>query len=203
MTNLPGAKSEAMIAYNTYANNDLLNVNLIFKIPVYNKMDATITNSSNGAIADDENGLGSLEISTLVTSSGYTYSSGYLSGVKDESSVESVQSALEAVGGKGSAVIQDKNGKTITDGVVATGYKVVVSSQNYKETLTIVVKGDTSGDGKINALDLLQVQKSILGTYKLNDEYKLAGDTSGDGKVNALDLLQVQKNILGTYEINE
>jgi len=26
---------------------------------------------------------------------------------------------------------------------------------------------DTSGDGKINALDLLQVQKSILGTYKI------------------------------------
>ena len=27
--------------------------------------------------------------------------------------------------------------------------------------------GDTSSDGSINALDLLQIQKSILGTYSI------------------------------------
>ncbi|MDE6292140.1 MAG: dockerin type I repeat-containing protein, partial [Bacilli bacterium] len=63
-----------------------------------------------------------------------------------------------------------------------------------------VIYGDVSGDGKVNALDLLQVQKSILGSYDLTKEQRRAGDTSGDGKVNALDLLQMQKSILGSYE---
>ena len=68
--------------------------------------------------------------------------------------------------------------------------------------MSIVVKGDTSGDGIINALDLLQVQKYILGNYDLANEYAQAGDTSGDGTVNALDLLQIQKYILGIYSLN-
>ena len=58
-----------------------------------------------------------------------------------------------------------------------------------------------SGDGKVNALDLLQMQKSILGQKSLNGSYSQAADVSGDGKVNALDLLQVQKNILGQKEL--
>ena len=71
------------------------------------------------------------------------------------------------------------------------------------EVLEVIIKGDTSGDGVINALDLLQVQKNILGTYTLTGAYLEAADTSKDGVVNALDLLQVQKNILGTFEIEQ
>ncbi len=50
---------------------------------------------------------------------------------------------------------------------------------------------------------MLQVQKSILGSYDLTEEQKKAGDASGDGKINALDLLQIQKSILGSYEIKQ
>ena len=71
------------------------------------------------------------------------------------------------------------------------------------KTYTLIVKGDTSGDGAINALDLLQVQKSILGSYKMSDSQKLSADTSNDGSINALDLLQIQKNILGSYKIEQ
>ena len=79
--------------------------------------------------------------------------------------------------------------------------KVKINNKNGSEILQVVISGDTSGDGIINALDLLQVQKYILGTYTLSGVYKEAGDTSGDGIINALDLLQVQKDILGTYKI--
>ena len=89
----------------------------------------------------------------------------------------------------------------MSDGLIGTGYKITVKNANTNETLTVIVHGDTSGDGKINALDLAQVQKNILGTYKLSGAYNMAGDTSGDGKINALDLAQVQKNILGTYKL--
>ena len=95
----------------------------------------------------------------------------------------------------------DSNNNIINSGTVSTGMKVKVSNTTSSEILEIAVKGDTSGDGVINALDLLQVQKNILGTYSLSGVYAIAGDTSADGVINALDLLQVQKNILGTYTI--
>ena len=112
-----------------------------------------------------------------------------------------VKNTIESISGANSVIIKDSNDNVVTDGLIGTGFKVTVSNKEKSETLVVLIKGDTSGDGKINALDLLQVQKNILKTYTLNNEYFHAGDTSGDGKINALDLLQIQKNILGTYTI--
>ncbi len=201
MTNLPGPMSESKIAYSTYAKNNLLDISLNFKIPVFSKMDTPIVNSSNGAIQSEANGLGTIDIATIITSSGYSYSNGYLLGVKESTDVADIKEAIEAVGGSNSASIQNKDGEVVTSGIVATGYKIKIANSSASETLTIVVKGDPSGDGKINALDLLQVQKAILGTYTLEGASAYAADPSGDGKINALDLLQVQKQILGTYTI--
>ena len=78
---------------------------------------------------------------------------------------------------------------------------VRITSSSGESTFTAVVKGDPSGDGKVNALDLLQVQKTIIGEKKIDGAYYKAADVSRDGKVNALDLLQIQKNILGLKEL--
>lgn len=100
------------------------------------------------------------------------------------------------------------NIKTSTGGIIqgtsalATGQKITIqSTSNEIKTYNIVVKGDTSGDGKVTILDLLQVQKDILNSKKLYNSYSLAGDTSGDGKITILDLLQIQKHILGSKKL--
>ena len=93
------------------------------------------------------------------------------------------------------------NGVSVNSGNIGTGYKVNIKNSSETRTLTVVIYGDTSGDGVINALDLLQVQKNILGTYSLSGAYSSAGDTSKDGTINALDLLQVQKNIYDFWKI--
>ena len=38
---------------------------------------------------------------------------------------------------------------------------------SYELKSSYKLAGDTSGDGEINALDLLQVQKNILGSYEI------------------------------------
>ncbi len=206
MTNLAGAMSEASTSYNAYEKNNLLGLELTFKIPVYNNMNSTINNSNNGAVDDDKSDTPkptSIPISTIVTSSGYKYTSKYISGIALGSDVASVKGALQAVGGNATVSILDAKNNNKTSGIIATGDKITINNQSSTETLEVVVKGDTSGDGVINALDLLQVQKNILGTYTLTGAYLEAADTSKDGQVNALDLLQVQKSILGTYEIEQ
>ena len=202
MTNVAAPSSESATTYVTYSDLGILESSFIFYVPVYNNMDAAITNSPGGAVdTPDDSKPSSLPISTIITSSGYKYASGYISGVAVGTDVATLKSTIESVGGSSTVTIYNAAGSIVNSGTLATGFKVVVNNSSTVETLEVVIKGDTSGDGIINALDLAQVQKNILGTYNLSGAYNLAGDTSGDGVINALDLAQVQKNILGTYNI--
>lgn len=202
MTNIAAPSSEAKTTYNSYKGLGVIDSPFVFYIPVYNNMDDSFYQEGNGAVdSPDNNETSSLDISTIVVSSGYKYTSGQISGIKSKSEVKLVKSNLESIAGAGNVLIKNSKDVLVTDGYIGTGFKITINNSEKSETLTVVIIGDTSGDGLINALDLLQVQKSILGTYSLNSVYQIAGDTSGDGKVNALDLLQIQKSILGTYTI--
>ena len=204
MTNVAAPSSESKTTYNTYKDLGLLDGVFAFYIPVYNNMDNTSYNENSGAIdIPSDNSSTNLNISTIITSSGYKYSSSYLTGVKQNTNVNTLKNTIESISGSGSVTILNQNGTLVNDGLIGTGYSVKIKSSSAEETLTVIINGDTSGDGVINALDLLQVQKSILGTYTLSGVYQLAGDTSDDGTINALDLLQVQKSILGTYVITQ
>ena len=205
MTNIVAPMTEATTTYNTFNKLGILNESFIFYIPVYNNMSATVDNIGSGVITDtnEETNIVSIPIHTIVTSSGYNYASGYISGIEIGTDIKDIKSNIEAVGGNSTVTIFDSKGTTIYEGKIATGYKISINNQSSSEVLEVMIKGDTSGDGEINALDLLQVHKNILGTYTLNGVFKLAGDTSGDGEINALDLLQVHKNILGTYSIKQ
>ena len=63
------------------------------------------------------------------------------------------------------------------------------------------LKGDVTGDGKVDALDLLQLKKYLLGQVSLSDDSLKAADVNGDGKVDALDLLQLKKYLLGQVSL--
>lgn len=104
----------------------------------------------------------------------------------------------------GSIQITDADGKE-WNGNVGTGCQVRVYDNHDQLTATyqVVLFGDTNGDGMVNALDLLRVQKNILGVSKLKGVYQTAADTGRNGKIDALDLLQVQKQIIGKGKINQ
>jgi hypothetical protein len=76
-----------------------------------------------------------------------------------------------------------------------------------KEEYTISVLGDSSSDGKIGTMDLVQARKHIVGyinedgsVYEKIGVYKLALDMNGDGKVNTIDVLRIRKIIVGVEE---
>ncbi len=204
MTNVAAPSSEAKTTYNSYKNLGVLDSAFVFYIPVYNKMDNSFYAGGSGAVdtPDDPNTKTTLDINTIVVSSGYKYQSNLISGIPSNTDVNIVKGNLESIAGSGNVMIKNKDDVLVSDGLIGTGFKITIKNQDSEATLTVVINGDTSGDGIINALDLLQVQKNILGTYELSGVYQNAGDTSDDGNVNALDLLQIQKSILGTYTIN-
>lgn len=102
------------------------------------------------------------------------------------------------------AKVEIKTKDTIkTADYLATGDTVTITSGEEVKTFSVVLYGDVSGDGKINALDLLKVQKHILKTSLLSGAQAEAADVNKDGKINALDLLRIQKTILGDAYISQ
>lgn len=140
-------------------------------------------------------------VSMVLDKSNLNIKDNYITGIKPQTKSSVIKSALITSGAR-NVIIKDSKGNEVKDtSIVGTNYKVTVSTLLESKTFTLVVKGDTSGDGNVTILDLLQVRKHITGDSKLNDARFLAGDTSGDNKVTILDLLQVRKHITGDKKL--
>ena len=63
------------------------------------------------------------------------------------------------------------------------------------------MKGDMNGDGKITALDIIKLQRLIVGLDTLTNDILAVADVNGDGKVTALDIVKVQRHIVGLETI--
>ena len=89
--------------------------------------------------------------------------------------------------------------------IVGTGNKIQIIEQG--EVLieyTIILYGDVNGDGKINSIDLLVLQRHILEIQKLDEIYKKAANISKNGKQpTSVDLLLIQRHILQLQIIDQ
>lgn len=88
------------------------------------------------------------------------------------------------------------------DGKLSTGMTLKVTN-NGEADYTIVIYGDNNGDGEIDIIDLLKVQKNLLGASKLEGAYLKASDVNKDGEVDIIDLLKIQKHILNVSMIEQ
>lgn len=104
----------------------------------------------------------------------------------------------------GNIKITTSNG-TVKTGNVGTGDQVRVYDRNgtLKFTYNVIIYGDVNGDGRINAQDLLMIQKNNIHVKTLDGVYFAAADTNRNGKVNAQDLLIVQKHNIRIASIQQ
>ena len=126
----------------------------------------------------------------------------YITGLNFSTNVASIGNSINKVDASTTVVIK-KGSTVITSGNLATGMTATIKKGTKTKTYNIVLYGDLNGDSKVNALDLLKVQKHIIGSSKLQGSALKSADTNKDGKVNALDLLKVQKQILGVSVISQ
>lgn len=129
--------------------------------------------------------------------------SSYISGLTQGMKANKLKSSILSVSDTATVSITDSKNNAKTTAILATGDKVTITSGNDTQTYTVIIYGDTNGDGEITAVDLLRVQKHILNYSKLTGVYKEAADTNKDGSISAIDLLQVQKDILGYSNIKQ
>ena len=137
-------------------------------------------------------------VKDVITASSMLTNDTYLTKIKNNTKIETLKNNLIKAGAT-SIILKDKNGKEIenTSTLIATGQTITINTALESVTYTISVNGDTSGDGIVTILDLLEVQKHIKKAKTLTNSNLLSADTSGDNKVTILDLLEIQKHIKG------
>ncbi len=99
-------------------------------------------------------------------------------------------------------IVNNKNETLADTDIVGTGSKILIKENG--ETVReykIIVYGDVNGDGKINSIDLLVLQRHILEIESLADIYQKSANIRKTAiKPTSIDLLLIQRHILG-YEI--
>lgn len=99
-----------------------------------------------------------------------------------------------------------KNNLLNNDASVGTGCKIRLVDENdiIKMEYIVVLYGDINGDGKINSIDLLVLQRHILELEKLKGVFLRAGNINKNGRnPSSLDSLLIQRHILGLQIIKQ
>jgi hypothetical protein len=121
--------------------------------------------------------------------------SGYISGFDLGSDASSLNKLIKLNYPTASTEISSNN-------TLSTGMTLKLSN-NGDASYTIVMYGDNNGDGDIDIVDLLKVQKHILKVNSLKGAYLKASDVNKDGVVDIVDLLKIQKHILNVSKIEQ
>lgn len=102
-------------------------------------------------------------------------------------------------------IVNSQNQVLSDTDIVGTGSKILVKENgNILRVYNIIIYGDVNGDGKINSVDLLVLQRHILEIEEINGVYKKAGNVRKDGKKpTSVDLLLIQRHILGLQIIEQ
>ncbi len=97
--------------------------------------------------------------------------------------------------------VLDANGNAITDTsrLIGTGMKIRISNELKQDTVytetVIVVSGDMTGDGLMNANDIKNWRIGIL-SESLEGPFKMAADYNNDGKQDANDMKNMRTDIV-------
>ena len=142
------------------------------------------------------------KVSGTLSSKKYTVGDKYITGITPGTKASDFLAGLSTDGGTVKLVGAD--GKQ-NQGLAATGNKVEVYVDNKKKTFyEVVIYGDVNGDGEINVLDMIKVNRHILGLDKLSGTYLVAADANrkGDG-LNVLDMIYINRHALGLSTIKQ
>lgn len=102
-------------------------------------------------------------------------------------------------------IVNKENQVILDEQKVGTGSRIqFLQNDQLMAEYTVVLYGDVNGDGKINSIDLLVLQRDILEIEKLSGAFLQAGNVRKNGKEpSSVDSLKIQRHILGLELISQ
>lgn len=102
-------------------------------------------------------------------------------------------------------IVNHKNETLKETDLVGTGTKIQVKEDGkLLRQYSVILYGDSNGDGKINSVDLLVLQRHILEIEPIEAIFRKATNINKNGKKpSSVDLLLIQRHILGLQIIQQ
>lgn len=128
----------------------------------------------------------------------------YISSISLNTKASDFITRASEVDSKATTTVTNSSGEEKSDEVLATGDKVTITSGDESKSFTVVIYGDLNGDGIINSGDLLKMRQQLIGTIKLENEFKIAANlTKSDDIINSGDLLKMRQHLIGSSLIEQ
>ena len=217
MGNIQSPATECLTNYNAYKNNNLLNSSMIFDIPVYSNLPAQAI-SKPADSGNPNNWLKTLSIAGYGLTPSYAVNNTTDYSLIVSSSVDKISITAAPVNKNarvsGAGTVSLAQGTNVVNIVVTAQsgatrtYKLTVvrgtasAQPSTPQTNVSGKRGDLNGDGKISALDIVKIQRLIVGLDSLDSHVLSIADINGDGKVTALDIVKLQRHIVGLETIH-
>lgn len=142
-------------------------------------------------------------VKDAMNNSGFKYNDNYIFGIEVGTNVSKLIGNITSYNNFVSVSVKSANNEVKTNDIFRTGDKVTITGTDGSKTYTVVIYGDTNGDGKITAVDYVQIKNNIMQSYRLSNAYLSAADVNKDGKVTAVDYVIVKNSIIGTAKISQ
>lgn len=128
----------------------------------------------------------------------------YISGLRLNTNLSEIQQILQGVNSNITVEFFDANGNPIDlaqgDSIVKTGMQMKVTLETgLSKEFTIVIKGDTDGDGLITDIDYVRVRKHLstkeFPDYFLTGAQLQAANVKSDDGINDIDYVRIRKHL--------
>lgn len=128
---------------------------------------------------------------------------GYLTGVIAKTTLSTLLSNFE--NSERIKVFNASGAEVTSDSAyIGTGYTVSLMNGGEKtHTVTVVVKGDVSGNGQVDPIDYQRIRRYLFGNYTLEGAFLEAAKVSGKSTVTPIDYQRVRRHIFGSFNIYE
>lgn len=157
-------------------------------VRIYN---ITITRSGTVALA----------VSEILRLLGIKNDGNYIYGLNLNTDISKIKQMIIEKEAKVEVSSVDKNGKSKTTGIIASGDKIKIKTSNEEKEYTIILYGDVNGDGKISSADYIMVKNHIMDVTKLGELQNVYADANKDGKVNSADYITIKNHIMEVKSI--
>lgn len=142
-------------------------------------------------------------IADAMNHSGFKYNDNHIFGISLGTNVSNLIGNISDFNHSVGVVIKDSNGTPKTNDIFKTGDQIIVTGADGTKTYTAVIYGDVTGDGKITAVDYVNIKNYIMKASNLTESYLKAADVNRDGKVTAVDYVQIKNSIMGNGTITQ
>lgn len=225
MSNIQSPATESLSNYKAYQANNLLDTAMVFKIPVYNNMpaNATVKPADSGnpnnylkqlgvkgysltptvAVNDIkdyslivDNSVGSVTVTATPISAGASVAGTGTFKIKKGTNIIYIKCTSETGTSRTYNITIVRGKATGSANIIDNG---VGADNSANSSASSGKKGDVNGDGKISVIDIVKIQRYIVGLEKTAKQSSL--DINGDGKVSVIDIVKLQRHIVGIETI--